>query len=349
MRNFFLSIKEKIWLILAVFFLAALIFSSIYSFFNPLFFQAKVRVLIVQHLRPDFDALTTLQAQERLAKNFQVFIESQNFMDKVLRANTNIWDSFGNEDNDRIKKWQKAIKGKATREGILEIKARSVDPDQAWQIASAITFVLFQNGKDYHGGGDLVTFRLLDPPRVSDAFWLTLSMYFPRILGLAFLAWLLIYIVSYPWKPKHFLHAPDMKMEEKKEAEKPAEIKPEAPLVLPSKEEPKIFTPKEPEAHIKQPPMEELKQEKTKAIKKENNLQEPKFWLDQFLQEQQKEEMSAKAAQESRSNKINEDTQLEKNHQPRAHLRAGAEILYERPDKIDLYDIAEGNGDFASP
>jgi len=352
MRDFFLKMKEKIWLILAVFTFVAFLFSLIYSFFNPLFFQAKARVLIVQHLRPDFDALATLQAQERLARNFRVFIESQSFMNKVLIANTNIWDTFGNEVHDRLKKWQETIKGRATPEGVLEIKSKSSDPDQAWQIASGITFVLFEHGKDYHGGGDLVTFQLLDSPQVSDAFWATFSLYFPRILGLAFIAWLLIYLISFPWKSKHPFHVPDMKIEEKewppllsrekKEERGLASIKAEMPPIYSSEKEGKIFTLEEAETKPSHSSREELKGDGIETKKKESNLQEPKFWLDQFLQEQQKETFA--------SNNVSSKTSPLKNKkdypQPRRHLRAGAEILYERSPKTDLYDIANGRKGF---
>jgi capsular polysaccharide biosynthesis protein len=128
-------------------------------------YQVKTRLLVTQEEK-DFDAYRSLRSADRIAYSLSWLILSQSFLNQVLDSGFEINKSWLPQENgERLKVWQNHVQGRAVKEsGILEVTVYHPSPKQAQVLASAINYVLVTKGRDYHGGGDQVQIKVIDPP-----------------------------------------------------------------------------------------------------------------------------------------------------------------------------------------
>ncbi len=141
-----------------------LVLAVILSFLNRLEYSSTVRLLIIQDVGV-VDAYTAARSSERIAEDLSTITYTTSFYDKVMDAGFGIdEDYFDADEYKRRKQWNKTISTTVARgTGLLTIKAYHQDVDQAERIASAIAFVLTNEGWTYTSGGS-ITVRLVDEP-----------------------------------------------------------------------------------------------------------------------------------------------------------------------------------------
>jgi len=154
----------KSWSTIVLFAVFGLVLAVILSFLNRLEYSSTVRLLIIQDVGV-VDAYTAARSSERIAEDLSTITYTTSFYDKVMDAGFGIdEDYFDADEYKRRKQWNKTISTTVARgTGLLTIKAYHQDVDQAERIASAIAFVLTNEGWTYTSGGS-ITVRLVDEP-----------------------------------------------------------------------------------------------------------------------------------------------------------------------------------------
>ncbi|KPJ85814.1 hypothetical protein AMJ57_01750 [Parcubacteria bacterium SG8_24] len=155
----------KGWRKILLFALVAAVFSAGLSFLFPLQYSSSMRLLIIQQQLSQADPYTAIKASERIADNLAQIVYTTSFFDKVMNAKYNIDQTIFKQDEEKKRRqWRKMISTQVLRgSGMLVVTVYHVDPDQAEQIARAISFVLTTEGWQYVGGGDLQV-KLVDEP-----------------------------------------------------------------------------------------------------------------------------------------------------------------------------------------
>jgi len=153
------------WKRIVLFGLLAAIFGVGLSFVFPLRYSSTMRLLIIQKQLSQSDPYTAMKASERLSENLGQIIYTTSFFEKVLASEFNIDRTiFKADETKKRKQWSQMIATQVmSGSGMLVVTVYHTDPDQASQIARAISFVLTTEGWQYVGGGDLQV-KLVDQP-----------------------------------------------------------------------------------------------------------------------------------------------------------------------------------------
>lgn len=148
---------------------ALVILVTIISLLQPFEYRAKVNLLIIQKQTATLDAYGAARASQTLANNLATVVKTDSFFKKVIASNSAIDISWPLQESKRREMWNKMIGASVAPEtGILTLNVYEKDPDQAKLIANTIAAVLSTQGSEYHGGGDSVLIKVVDPGLVSN-------------------------------------------------------------------------------------------------------------------------------------------------------------------------------------
>lgn len=169
--------------------LITLILTSLLTFLQPLKFGADSKILIVQNFPLGTDFYSISRSNEALSNVFAEIVSSSSFYNEVMDSGYNIDQDYFTADGEgekEIKKWRKTVSANALNDrGIVEIQVVHQDKYQLNQIANAVNYVLRTEHKNYHGGGDSVSVKVIDGPTFSS--WpVQPSIALNLILGLLF-------------------------------------------------------------------------------------------------------------------------------------------------------------------
>ncbi len=132
-------------------------------------YEATTKLLVIQQSQEKIDPYTASKSAENISSVLREVMYTNSFFQSVMRADYFITDNFGVTDEQKLKSWKKTVSVDILKDtGIITVSVYNRDKLQAEQIAHAIANVLVTQGKEYHGGGDDVTIRIIDGPRVSD-------------------------------------------------------------------------------------------------------------------------------------------------------------------------------------
>ncbi len=167
-RDFFHILKRRkgavvsAWLIFIVIGAAA-------TFVQPLKYEAKSRLLIVQNIS-GVDPYTVSKSNQYLSSLFSQVVYSNSFFELVTSSNNFDIDRSYFTDNykKQMKIWQKTISAKSNDAGIIEISIYHPNTYQAKQIALGVNDVLINQGFNYQGGDQSIKIKIIDQPLVSD-------------------------------------------------------------------------------------------------------------------------------------------------------------------------------------
>jgi capsular polysaccharide biosynthesis protein len=169
------------------------------SLLLPQEYGSTTRLLVIQLQSPTLDAYAASKSSERLAQTLTRVVSTDSFHNQVIVANPAVIDPYQSDPRKRRKHWDRAVEVIHIPEtGILEISAYNQNRIQATLLAQTVSEVLTQHGGEYHGGGNQVVIREIDPPFTSTfpvrppIFWNTLGGFTAGALISFFIWWWLL-------------------------------------------------------------------------------------------------------------------------------------------------------------
>lgn len=147
-----------------------IIIGSAVTFLQPLKYEAKSRLLIVQNVA-GIDPYTISKSNQYLSNLFAQVVHSNSFFDLVTNSNNFDVDKgyFQTTYKKQMEIWEKTISANSLNDtGIIEISIYHPNPYQAKELALAANDVLINQGFNYQGGGDNIKVKIIDQPLVSD-------------------------------------------------------------------------------------------------------------------------------------------------------------------------------------
>jgi len=167
-KDFFQILKHRKGAIVSAW-LIFIILGAAATFIQPLKYEAKSRLLLVQNVS-GVDPYTVSKSNQYLSSLFSQVVYSNSFFELVTSSNS--FDIDKNYFSDNYKKqmsiWKKTISAKSNDAGIIEISIYHPNPYQAKQIALGVNDILINQGFNYQGGGDSVKIKIIDQPLISD-------------------------------------------------------------------------------------------------------------------------------------------------------------------------------------
>lgn len=167
-KDFFHILKRRKGVIIYAW-LIFIAIGAIATFSQPLKYEAKSRLLIVQNVS-GVDPYTVSKSNQYLSSLFSQVVYSDSFFELVTSSNNFDIDRnyFSDNYKHQMKIWGKTIYAKSNDSGIIEISTYHPSAYQAKQIALGVNDVLINQGFNYQGGGDTVKVKIIDQPLVSD-------------------------------------------------------------------------------------------------------------------------------------------------------------------------------------
>ena len=167
-KNYMHILKDK-WQVVALTATILLLLTVIISLLQPFEYRARVGMLVIQKQTASLDAYAAARASERLALGLGNVVESESFFYQVVDTNPNINIDWPQKQDKKRQAWKRMISFNVSAEtGILNIDVYAKDKDQAKMIAGTIAHVLTNKSAEYHGGGDSVIIKVIDPALVSN-------------------------------------------------------------------------------------------------------------------------------------------------------------------------------------
>ncbi|MCU0680514.1 MAG: hypothetical protein MUF50_04405 [Planctomycetes bacterium] len=157
--------KKTIFSFVIIFLVIALIF----TFSQPLKYEANSSLLIVQESKA-LDPYSLSKSNEYLSKLLAQVVYANTFFAQAVNSNNAIDKKyFGDNAVKQQKTWQKTVSTKSIAEtGIIKVSVFHKDKNQVKQIASAINTLLINQNNNYQGFGDSVKVSVIDQPIVSN-------------------------------------------------------------------------------------------------------------------------------------------------------------------------------------
>lgn len=168
LKDFLTLIGKKKGTILSVvilFILASAIFTAI----QPFKYGTKSKLLVVQSYDGIVDPYVASKSNEYLSNILASVVNSDSFFFQVLNSGYRVEQNyFPTRPDKRLKEWNKTVSADAINDtGIIVVNVYHKDKYQAGQIAEAVNYILKTKNNFYHGGGDKVSVKVIDPPVIS--------------------------------------------------------------------------------------------------------------------------------------------------------------------------------------
>ena len=157
--------KVTILSLVVLFLLIGVIFTAV----QPFKYGTKSKLLIVQSYDGVVDPYTASRSNEYLSNILASVVTSESFFYEALGFGYRIDQGyFPARPDKRLKEWSKTVSADAINDtGIIAVNVFHKDKYQAEQIAEAVNYILKTKNGLYHGGGDKVSVKVIDPPIVS--------------------------------------------------------------------------------------------------------------------------------------------------------------------------------------
>lgn len=155
MHNFVKMFTRQWKLLLTAGVLVALLSLGV-SLIAPLEYRADTEILILSLKQSGTDPLATSRAQERIAEQLALAVETDAFFEQVQGSgglSDELRAMFPDDDpRKRRKRWQKSVDASALfGTSILTVSAYNTDREEAELLASQVAETVFKNGSEYVG------------------------------------------------------------------------------------------------------------------------------------------------------------------------------------------------------
>lgn len=167
-KDFFHILKRRPGVVI-YFWLVFIILAAGLTFSQPLKYEAKSRLLIVQDVT-GVDPYTVSKSNQYLSSLFSQVAYSNSFFNLVVGSDKFDIDEnyFSSDYKKQMKTWQKTISAQSTDTGIISISIYHPNTYQARQLALGVNDALMNQGFNYQSGGEGVTVKIIDQPLISD-------------------------------------------------------------------------------------------------------------------------------------------------------------------------------------
>lgn len=145
--------------------------TAVFTFIQPLKYEADSKLIVVQNLGGTIvDQYTASKSNEYLSSILAKVVSSENFFNDVMVSGFNIDKNYFSERSDeKMKMWEKTVyAGVISDTGIITISVFHPDKYQLGQIARAVNYILKTKNGQYHGGGDGVNVKIINEPIISN-------------------------------------------------------------------------------------------------------------------------------------------------------------------------------------
>lgn len=159
--------KGTIGIILFVFFLLAFIFTML----QPLTYEAKSKLLVIQSAPAGADPYALSRSNAYLSVVLADIVSTYSFYNEVMDGGFGAerrWLESDDNIDKTLKNWKKSVRVVSLGDtGAIEIKVVHQEKEQAKKIAEGIFGVLENKHMLFHGSGENVRIKTVDPAIVS--------------------------------------------------------------------------------------------------------------------------------------------------------------------------------------
>jgi capsular polysaccharide biosynthesis protein len=133
-------------------------------------YRAQAKVLIIQKQLETHDVFSSTKASEQLAQDLSIVISTTAFLNGILADGFLKGDLVQpGDDRKPLAVWQESVTVEVPAgTAIISLTSYAASPARATALVDAAYLGLLHSGVLYHGGGDQVLLKTLDPPSVSD-------------------------------------------------------------------------------------------------------------------------------------------------------------------------------------
>lgn len=165
--NYFKTFK-KYWYIPVALVIATTVLSLVVSFVQTPKYQSTVKLLVIQRQGAGLDAYSAARSAETIAGVLSRMVYTTSFFDQVLESEFKLENVFSKEPTRQKEEWEDMVAVKAPSDGALEIDVYHPNRELAEGYALGIAYVLVNQGKEYHGGGNQIEIKMVDEPFTSE-------------------------------------------------------------------------------------------------------------------------------------------------------------------------------------
>lgn len=163
------KILKTNWQLVALITAAVVVLTVGLSLLRPFEYRARMNLLVVQKQALSLDAYASARSSERMASNLASVVRTESFFAQVLTSGFDIKVAWPSNETKRRDAWKKMVNTSIAPEtGILTVDVFHTDGEQAKIISQAVAYVLVNKSTEYHGGGDSVVIKVVDPALVSN-------------------------------------------------------------------------------------------------------------------------------------------------------------------------------------
>jgi capsular polysaccharide biosynthesis protein len=167
-NDFFHILKRRKGVIISAW-LIFIILAALITFTQPLKYEAKSRLLIVQNVT-GVDPYTVSKSNQYLSSLFSQIVYSNAFFSLVTGSNKFDIDKdyFSSDYKKQMKTWQKTISAQSNDAGIISISIYHPNTYQAEQIALGVNDILITQSFNFQSSDEGVAVKIIDQPLISD-------------------------------------------------------------------------------------------------------------------------------------------------------------------------------------
>jgi len=168
LKEFITLLNRKKQTVISIVLLLLLI-TTVLTFIQPLRYEAKSRVLLLQYNGEATDPYNAAKSGQFISNLLAQVVTSNAFLNDVFESGYNIDKSyFGESNGEKLAQWnQTAFANVVGDTGIIEVKTFHTDKDQAEQINSAIINTIKTKSSAYYGRSQDISIKVIDEPIVS--------------------------------------------------------------------------------------------------------------------------------------------------------------------------------------
>ncbi|MDP2586494.1 MAG: hypothetical protein Q8P32_01865 [Candidatus Komeilibacteria bacterium] len=160
----FLEPNRNWWRIYLVYPLIAAVLAVGLTLLQPLEYRANSQILVIHKILPNLDAYSAARASEKLSQNLAEIIGTASFVAVLQETQPIVPLNFLEVDEAKKRQqWERKVEARAVN-SLLEISVYDPVPQNAVNLNYAIIQTLLAQGDEFHGGGENIRLKLVNPP-----------------------------------------------------------------------------------------------------------------------------------------------------------------------------------------
>lgn len=158
---------KNYWYVVALFIVASVVLSFLGSIIQTPKYLSTVKLLVIQRQFGGYDAYSASKSAETIANTLSKMVYTTSFFEKTQKTNFAPKVDFSADAEKRKKEWQKMVVASPGSDGSLSVSVYHPNREVAESYALSVSYVLVNNGQEYHGGNEQVEIKMVDQPQSS--------------------------------------------------------------------------------------------------------------------------------------------------------------------------------------